>query len=248
MAFMVEPIVGAALGAAVPGDGYFQRIRKICSKYGVLLIADEVMTGLGRCGYNFALDAWQVSPDIIVVGKGLAAGYLPLSAVIASEDVVSAFENGSGVFEHGFTYSGHPASCAAGLAAISYLTKHKLVEAVHKRESSFFENLARTADSSIVGDVRGKGFMAGLEFVANKETKEPFSTHLKVSQLIASEAAADGLLVYPGSGFIDGLKGDHVIVAPPLNIEDADLTTLYEKLAVVIRRVEQKLSSTAVSR
>jgi adenosylmethionine-8-amino-7-oxononanoate aminotransferase len=248
MAFIAEPIVGAALGAAVPGNGYWERIRKICTKYGVLLIADEVMTGLGRCGHNFALDAWQVTPDIIVVGKGLAAGYLPLSAVIASEDVMSAYENGSGVFEHGFTYSGHPASCAAGLAAINYLADYKVIDSVRKRQAAFFENLRRTSDSSIIGDLRGKGLMAGLELVANKETKEPFSTHLKMSQLVATEAAAEGLLVYPGSGFIDGLKGDHIIIAPPLNIEDADLTTLYEKLAVVIKRVEAKVSSTAVSR
>src|SRR5262249_37511641 len=130
MAFIGEPIVGATLGAAVPGDYYWQRVREICTKYGVLLIADEVMTGLGRVGANFGMDLWNVPPVLIVPGKGMAAGYQPLAAVIASSKVVDAFATGSGAFAHGLTYSGHPAACAAGLACLRYIQRNDLVSQV----------------------------------------------------------------------------------------------------------------------
>ena len=165
MAFIGEPIVGAALGAAVPGRGYWKQVREICTRYGVLLIADEVMTGMGRCGAAFAMQLFNVEPDIIVAGKGLSAGYQPLSAVIASQKVVSAFEGGSGVFEHGFTYSGHPTSCAAGLAALQYMENQALVSAVARRESDFFNRLEGLRKYPFVGDIRGRGFMAGVELV-----------------------------------------------------------------------------------
>lgn len=230
MAFIGEPIVGAALGAAVPGDTYWQRVREICTKYGILLIADEVMTGLGRTGKNFAMNHWMVEPDIIVIGKGLAAGYQPLSGVIASKKVANAFEKNSGVFEHGFTYSGHPTSCAAGLAAIKYLTANDLINKVEEREEEFFNRLETLRGYGFVGDVRGRGFMAGIEIVKDQRTKEPFPAKLKVNRMIESLAQEAGLLVYPGSGFIDGSLGDHIMIAPPFVITPEEMDELFVRL------------------
>lgn len=242
MAFIAEPVVGAALGAAAPAQGYFERIREICSKYGILFIADEVMTGLGRCGANFAIDLWEVQPDIIVAGKGLSAGYMPLGAVIASAEVVSAFEEGSGVFEHGFTYSGHPLACSAGLAAVRYLQSQQLVESVKNRQAEFFARLNELRKFDAVGDVRGRGFLAGIELVADRVSKKPFSADLKLSQQLAREAIKNGLLIYPGAGFIDGRKGDHVMVAPPFTITDQEMDDLFKRLTVSLESFSKHLA------
>lgn len=230
MAFIAEPIVGATLGAAVPGREYFPRIRAICDKYEVLLIADEVMTGLGRTGTTFGLNHFDVKPDIIALGKGMAAGYQPLAAVLGSGKVVKAFEDSNGVFEHGFTYSAHPVSCAAGLAAIEYVQSHNLIAKVAAREAEFFKRAEELLETGIIGDIRGKGFLMGLEFVKNLETKEPFPPEVRISQIVAQEAMKNGLLVYPGSGFIDGVNGDHIMVAPPFTITDAELDELFDLL------------------
>jgi adenosylmethionine-8-amino-7-oxononanoate aminotransferase len=238
IAFIGEPIVGAALGAAVPGKNYWQRIREICNKYDVLLIADEVMTGLGRCGANFALDLWQVQADIIAVGKGLSSGYMPLGAVLASKKIVTIFEEGTGVFEHGFTYSGQPLACAAGLAAVNYTLKNNLIQQVAKREQEFFANLYELANKhEIIGDVRGRGFLAGLEFVKNKSTKEPFPIETKLNQLIAKQAFAFGLITYPGSAFIDGGLGDHIMIAPPFTISDSEIEELFKRLDKTLTQI-----------
>ncbi len=242
MAFIGEPIVGATLGAAVPGASYWPRIREICRKYGVLMICDEVMTGLGRTGTNFAIDHWQVTPDIITLGKGLSAGYMPLGAVIASGEIVKAFES-KGVFEHGFTYSGHPAACAAGVAALDYLNKNKLVLRVQELENSFFKRFDEIKKMDFVGDLRGHGFMAGLEFVRDRQTKEPFEAALSVSQLICKEAMKAGLLVYPGSAFIDGIKGDHIMIAPPFTITESELDELFSKLLSALKAAQDQLAA-----
>lgn len=242
-AFIAEPVVGAALGSACAWPGYWTQIRAICDRYNVLLIADEVMSGLGRCGANFALDLYGVEPDLIVVGKGLAAGYLPLSAVVASSRVVSAYENGSGVFEHGFTYSGHPASCAAGSAALAYLTEHKLVHAVAAGEKRLFAGLRRLEKFDIVGDVRGQGYLAGIELVQDKRSKKPFPAALKVWQQVMQAALDEGLLVYPGSGFLDGLQGDHVMVAPPFVISEAEMEDLFNRLERALAAVMKNVTA-----
>lgn len=237
MAFIAEPVVGATLGAAVPGRAYFSRIRDICNKYGILLIADEVMTGLGRTGAAFGMNHFGVEPDIIALGKGMAAGYQPLAAVLGSGRVVKAFEESSGVFEHGFTYSAHPVSCAAGLAAVDYVLKHDLIERVAARESAFFQRAEVLLSSGIVGDIRGKGFMMGIEFVKNFDSKEPFAADLRISQIVSQEAMKNGLLVYPGSGFIDGVNGDHIMVAPPFTTTDDEISELFEILSRVLMTV-----------
>ncbi|MBX9952397.1 MAG: aspartate aminotransferase family protein [Candidatus Obscuribacterales bacterium] len=241
MAFIAEPVVGATLGAAVPGRAYFSRIRDICNKYGILLIADEVMTGLGRTGAAFGMNHFGVEPDIIALGKGMAAGYQPLAAVLGSGRVVKAFEESSGVFEHGFTYSAHPVSCAAGLAAVDYVLKHDLIERVAARESAFFQRAEVLLSSGIVGDIRGKGFMMGIEFVKNFDSKEPFAADLRISQIVSQEAMKNGLLVYPGSGFIDGVNGDHIMVAPPFTTTDDEISELFEILSRVLVTVAKQV-------
>jgi len=244
MAFIGEPIVGAALGAAVPGKVYWKRIREICTKYGIVMIADEVMTGLGRTGKSFAMDHWNVEPDIIVIGKGVAAGYQPLSGVIASAKVAAAFENGSGVFEHGFTYSGHPTSCAAGLATVTYLLEHDLISHVSKQESDFFTRLEALRKWNFVGDVRGRGYLAGIELVKNRDTKEPFPASLKAFKLLGELANEAGLLVYPGSGFIDGELGDHIMIAPPFTITTEEMDELFSRLETAMKRFAQMTEPT----
>lgn len=247
MAFIAEPISGAALGASVPGDAYWPRIKAICKEYGVLLIADEVMVGLGRTGANFAIDHYRVEPDLIVLGKGLAAGYQPLGAVLASEDIVNAFIEHSGTFEHGFTYSGHPVAAAAGLASINYLQKHNLVDVVKIKEKRFFEKLETLENSPFTGDLRGRGFFAGLEFVQNKENKTPFPKEISFSKLIAREAIHNGLIVYPGSAFIDGTLGDHILIAPPLTSTEEELDELMLRLRSTFENTEKTLKEMDIS-
>lgn len=245
VAFIAEPIVGAALGAVAPHASYWAKIREICTKYNILLIADEVMTGLGRCGSNLALERWGVCADIVVLGKGLAAGYMPLSAVLASADVVAPFlsEQSSGAFEHGFTYSGHPLSCAAGVAVNNYLRTNRVVESVAARADEFRARLELMREHEFVGDVRCTGFLGGLEFVANRKTKEPFPKELRLHRVIADTAWDAGLLLYPGAAFLPGGRGDHVMVAPPLNISDADMDVLFSKLEKVFKAVGKQLTA-----
>lgn len=243
LAFIAEPVVGAALGAAAPGPQYWSRIREICTKYGVLLIADDVMTGLGRVGGNFGLDLWGVVPDIICLGKGLSAGYMPLGAVLASGRIVDGFERNSGVFEHGFTYSGHPVACAAGVAAVDCLMERGLIASVAERESELFAGLEQLRRFDLVGDVRGRGFLAGIELVRNRKTKEPLDPSVKVSQLLSKAALQSGLLIYPGSGSIDGQKGDHVIIAPPFTISAEEMQELFRRLAISVESVMSELAA-----
>ena len=201
------------------------------------------MTGLGRTGATFGLNHFDVEPDIIALGKGMAAGYQPLAAVLGSGRVVKAFEDSTGVFEHGFTYSAHPVSCAAGLAAIDYVQKHDLINKVSERESAFFKLASELLKTGIIGDIRGKGFMMGLELVKNVDTKEPFSADLRVSQLVAQDAMKNGLLVYPGSGFIDGVNGDHIMVAPPFTVTDDEMSEMFELLERSLNAVAKLVGS-----
>jgi len=219
-AFIVEPVSGATLGAVVPPPGYLQRVAEICRRCGVLLIADEVMTGMGRTGRNFAVEHWQVAPDILVTAKGLASGYAPLGAVLVSKRVADAIADGSGAFLHGFTYNSHPISLAAGRAVLRSLQGQKLVEAADsERQGSCASTLRRGLESlreaKSVGDVRGIGLLWGVEFVADKSTKQPFAPELNFAGRVAQASVNRGLLVYPMQGCVDGVSGDHVLIAPP---------------------------------
>jgi adenosylmethionine-8-amino-7-oxononanoate aminotransferase len=224
-AFIVEPVSGATLGGVVPPPGYLQSIAQICRKHGVLLIADEVMTGMGRTGRNFAVDHWNVAPDIVVTAKGLASGYAPLGAVLATQTVVDAIAEGSGAFLHGFTNNAHPISLSAGRAVLRYLQEKQLVQAADSnRQGSAAWQLRRALqelfDVETVGDVRGIGLLWGVEFVADKETKKPFPAKLNFAGKVGQMAARRGLLVYPMQGSVDGDSGDHVLIAPPAVISE----------------------------
>jgi adenosylmethionine-8-amino-7-oxononanoate aminotransferase len=219
-AFIFEPVSGATLGAVSPPPGYLEKVAKICRAHGVLLIADEVMTGMGRTGRNFAVDHWSVAPDILVAAKGLSSGYAPLGAVIASKRVIDAIAAGSGAFLHGFTYNAHPISVAAGRAVLRHLKKHNLVQAADSRKAGTPAHALRKELDTLlelphVGDVRGLGLLLAVEFVADKKTKEPFPAQKTFSACVGQLAAQRGVLVYPMQGSVDGISGDHILVAPP---------------------------------
>lgn len=224
-AFIFEPASGATLGAAVPPSGYLEKVAEICRKQGVLLIADEVMTGMGRTGRNFAVEHWSVAPDILVTAKGLSSGYAPLGAVIARKRVVDAIAKGSGAFLHGFTYNAHPISLAAGRAVLRYLRANGLVGAADsQREETLAyavrQGLDQLLDLPAVGDVRGLGLLLGVEFVANKKTKQPFAPEKNFAARVGQAAADRGILVYPMQGCVDGVSGDHLLLAPPAVITE----------------------------
>ncbi len=243
-AFIAEPIVGATAGALVPKDGYFQKIREICDQYDILLIVDEVMTGIGRTGKNFGIDHWNVIPDMIVVGKGLSSGYTPIFVVIVKEEVHGVIKEGSGAFVHGHTYNQNPLSCAIGCAVIDYLIKHDLVSRSAKMGEYFLRSLQSLNRHEIVGDVRGKGLFAGVEFVKDRKTKEPFDPKLRLNGLIANRAFEKGLITYPGGGGADGIKGDHLLLAPPFIITEEQIekmvSILDESIVEIFRELHQK--------
>ena len=242
-AFLFEPLSGATLGAAVPPPGYLQSVAEICRQSGVLLIADEVMTGMGRTGRNFAVDHWDIARDILVTAKGLSSGYAPLGAVIASKKVVDAIANGSGAFLHGFTYNAHPISLAAGRAVLGHLRRKRLVEAADSGRpgtpaAKFKEGLEILCNESSVGDVRGLGLLWAVEFVADKTTKRPFPPGLGFSGKVGAAALRRGLLVYPMQGCVDGTAGDHILLAPPAVITEEQIHWATAQLSVAIREAQ----------
>jgi adenosylmethionine-8-amino-7-oxononanoate aminotransferase len=200
----------------------------VCRAQGVLLIADEVMTGMGRTGRNFAVDHWNIAPDILVAAKGLSSGYAPLGAVIASKRVIDAIAAGSGAFLHGFTYNAHPVSVAAGRAVLRHLKATQLVQAAASQKpgtpaNTLRQELDTLLDLPQVGDVRGMGLLLGVEFVADKHTKEPFAPQRAFSARIGQLAAQRGVLIYPMQGSVDGISGDHILVAPPAVITEEQI-------------------------
>ena len=234
-AFILEPVSGATLGAVVPPPSYLQKVVEICRAKGVLLIADEVMTGMGRTGRNFAVDHWGLAPDILVTAKGLSSGYAPLGAVIANKKVVDAIAAGSGAFLHGFTYNAHPLSLAAGRAVLRYLKSRNLVAAADSSTneatgSVLRRSLEKLRSNDSVGDVRGIGLLWGIEFVADKETKKPMLPEKNFAGKLGQAAAKRGLLVYPMQGCVDGDAGDHLLIAPPAVITLEQITWAVEQL------------------
>ena len=241
-AFILEPISGATLGAVPPPPGYLQKIAEVCERHGLLLIADEVMTGMGRTGRNFAVDHYDVAPDILVAAKGLSSGYAPLGAIIASKKVIDAIAQGSGAFLHGFTYNAHPISLAAGRAVLGYLKNHNLVAAADsQKQGSPGHELRKQLDTLLdlpnVGDVRGLGLLLGVEFVADKKTKQPFAPGKTFSSRVGQAAMKRGLLVYPMQGSVDGVRGDHLLLAPPAIIAHDEIEWSAEALCSAISEV-----------
>jgi adenosylmethionine-8-amino-7-oxononanoate aminotransferase len=254
-AFIFEPLSGATLGAVVPPPGYLQSVAEICRRHRVLLIADEVMTGMGRTGRNFAVEHWlghedasNLAPDILVTAKGLSSGYAPLGAVIASKQVIDAIAAGSGAFLHGFTYNAHPVSLAAGRAVLQHLQSSNLIAAAdstvastvaaHLKQAlqSLRHDDQRHADqrSDVIGDVRGLGLLWAVEFVADQKTKRPFPPELNFAARVAAAAMNRGLLVYPMQGCVDGISGDHLLLAPPAVITKEEITWSVTQLRAAV--------------
>ncbi|MGR3510321.1 MAG: aspartate aminotransferase family protein [Sulfitobacter sp.] len=238
MAFIAEPVVGATLGAVPAVAGYFKRIREICDRYGVLLILDEVMCGMGRTGHLFACDAEDVAPDILCIAKGLGAGYQPIGAMLCSEEVYNTIAEGTGFFQHGHTYIGHPVAAAAGLAVVSELLERDLVAQVQTKGDYLHEALnARFGDHANIGDIRGRGLFRGLEFVADRDTKEPLDPGLGLAGRLKKAAFAEGLICYPMPGTRDGRKGDHILLAPPFIATEKELDEMVERLSRAVDTV-----------
>jgi adenosylmethionine-8-amino-7-oxononanoate aminotransferase len=237
-AFIAEPFVGNSLGAVEPPPEYFRIVREICDRYGILFIADEVITGFGRTGKNFGIDHWGVIPDVIITGKGTGSGYTPLGAVIIHQKVYETFEKSERpAFFMGYTYSGNPLSCAAGLAVMNYIEKNQMVERSARMGKYLFERFARLKDLPIVGDIRGKGLLLGIEFVKDKKRKTPFPRSQKISETLTDRAFRNGLILMSGAGTVDGVSGDHTVVSPPFIITEKEIDELTSILEKTIREV-----------
>jgi adenosylmethionine-8-amino-7-oxononanoate aminotransferase len=245
IAFVAETVSGATLGAVPPVPGYFKRIREVCDRYGVLLVLDEVMCGMGRCGTLWAFDEEGIAPDLVTIAKGLGAGYQPVGAVVVAKTVYDTIASGSGFFQHGHTYLGHAAACAGALAVQDRLHAGGLLGRV-KPLGALLEKKLRAAFGSHpnVGDIRGRGLFWGIELVAERATKQPFDPALRLHARLKREALAAGLMCYPMGGTLDGVRGDHLLLAPPFIVEESQLDELVEKLqralAVTLDRAQKK--------
>ncbi len=235
--FIFEPVVGAAGGVVPAPAGYAQAVQAVCERHRVLLIADEVMSGAGRCGTWRALEHDGVVPDIVAIGKGLAGGYIPLAATLLRGDIGDTIVAQHGTVLTGHTYSGHTAACAAGLAVQRIIEREQLVQRVRERGESLRSELrSALARYPAIGDVRGRGYLIGIEFVRDRTTREPLPAACAFSQALGRQALADGLIVYPCAGNVGGVAGDTVIVAPPYNASDGELAELIEKLTGAVAR------------
>ena len=237
--FFAETVVGASLGAVPPGPGYFKRIREICDRYGVLLILDEVMSGMGRTGTLYACEQDGIAPDLLTCAKGLGAGYQPIGATLVARKIFDAIAAGGGSLMSTYTYIGHPTACAGALAVQHALEDEDLLSNVRRRGTELAAALQeRFGNHHHVGDIRGRGLFMGLELVADRAGKEPFDPGLRLSGKLMAQAMAQGLVCYPGGGTADGASGDHILLAPPFIIDESHVEELVEKLG---RAVEAAL-------
>ena len=235
IAFVAETVGGATAGAITPVPGYLKGVRELCTRHGILLILDEVMCGMGRCGTLHACTAEGVVPDLLVIAKGLGGGYQPIGAVLAQDHVVQAFARGSGMFQHGHTYLGHPVACAAALAVQRVLERDGLVARVARLGDALRTRLtAAFGTHPHVGDIRGRGLFQAIELVADRADKTPFDPARKLHARIKAQAMARGLMTYPMGGAVDGARGDHVLLAPPFIAAEADLDRIVERLAEAV--------------
>ncbi|MBA85544.1 MAG: aspartate aminotransferase family protein [Rhodobacteraceae bacterium] len=237
MAFVAEPVTGATQGAVPPVGDYFERVRALCDKYGILLILDEVMCGMGRTGTLFAAQQYNVAPDICAIAKGLGGGYQPIGAMLCTRAIHDAIAGGTGFFQHGHTYLGHPLACAAGLAVLERLVDDAVLSRVTPAGLKLHAALnARLAQHPHVGDIRGVGLFQGIELVADRASKAPFAPADKRHAQLKAAAFDEGLICYPMGGTLDGKRGDHVLLAPPFIISDAQIEELVDKLAKALDR------------
>jgi adenosylmethionine-8-amino-7-oxononanoate aminotransferase len=234
-AFIAEPVVGATAGAVPSVGDYFKQIRAICDKYGVLLILDEVMCGMGRTGSLYACEQDGVVPDLLTIAKGLGGGYQPVGATLLSDSIYQAFANGTGFFQHGHTYMGHPMAAAAALAVQKVIARDHLLDNVQAMGAHLRGKLqAAFGQHAHVGDIRGRGLFQAIELVADRDTKAPFDPARKLHARIKAEAMARGLMVYPMGGTIDGVRGDHVLLAPPFIVTPEDIDQIVSRLAEAV--------------
>ena len=245
-AFLAEPVVGATLGAVTPAPGYFQRIREICDQYGVLLVLDEVMCGMGRTGSLFACEQEGIAPDVLCIAKGLGAGLQPVGAMLCTGTIYQAIAEGSGFFQHGHTYQGHPTACAAGIAVLKTMLEQNLPEQVKEKGSCLRQALQQQfAEHPNVGDVRGRGLFLGIELVQDKQTKEPLNPNFNLPEQIRHTAMQQGLLCYPMGGTIDGRRGHHILLAPPFIINEEELDLIVSRLSSTLNAILPALDQAA---
>ena len=238
IAFVAETVVGATAGAVPPVPGYFRSIREVCDRYGVLLILDEVMCGMGRTGTLHACEQEGINPDLMAIAKGLGGGYAPIGAVLVGDRIFQSFATGSGLFQHGHTYTGHPLSCAAALAVQQVIERDRLLDNVVAMGQHLMARLRdRFGNSPNVGDVRGRGLFCGVELVADRASKQPFDPSVRMHARVKREAMRRGLMVYPMGGTLDGTRGDHILLAPPFIIERTQIDALVERLGDAVDAV-----------
>ena len=228
-AFIAEPIGGSSSGAMVPNAGYWRRVREICDRTGVLFVADEILCGAGRTGSWTAIETWGVAPDILTLGKGIASGYAALSAVLTTERVIDPILESGKSFVHAQTFSHHAVACAAGVATLRYLDAHGLVERCAEMGRVFHAKLASLRGLPHVGDIRGRGLLAGVEFVADADSREPFPRSEQFTERFVDAARAHGLVVWPNIGNADGERGDIIMLAPPFIVTESELDELAQR-------------------
>ncbi|HJU75146.1 MAG TPA: aspartate aminotransferase family protein [Gemmatimonadaceae bacterium] len=230
-AFIAEPIGGSSSGAVVPNADYWPRVREICDRTGVLFIADEILCGAGRTGTWTAIETWGVAPDIMTLGKGIASGYAALSAVLTTERVIDPIVQSGKSFVHAQTFSHHPIACAAGVATVGYIEEHRLVERCAEMGRVFHGKLSGLRGLPHVGDIRGRGLLAAVEFVADVDTREPFARSEQFAERFTNAARAGGLIVWPNIGHVDGERGDTIMLAPPFVVSAAELDELTQRFS-----------------
>ena len=241
-AFIAEPIVGAAGAGITPPDDYFPIIQEICRKKEVLFIMDEVITGFGRTGENFACRHWNVQPDIIVFGKGVSSGYIPLAGAVADEKIYEALVEGGADFSTGHTFSGNPLACAAGCAVVDYIVENELVDRARDKGAYLKSSLHQVArENDLVGDIRGKGLLFGVELLRDKEKREPYPREMKITERLVQKCLHNGLVIYPSTGIINGVSGDSVLLAPPLIVTTEELDELVRIFTLSLHQISQEL-------
>lgn len=237
-AFLAEPVVGATAGAVTAPDGYFKAVREICDRHGALLILDEVMCGMGRTGTTHAWEQESVAPDIQAIAKGLGGGYQPIGAMLANGKIIDTIRAGSGAFQHGHTYLAHPLACAAALAVQDVIREDSLLDQVRERGRQLEQRLTeRFGNHRHVGDIRGRGLFWAIELVADRASRTSFDPALKLNQKIKAEAFSNGLGCYPGGGTVDGIRGDHVLLAPPYIASADEIDQIVDKLGTAVDNV-----------
>ena len=238
MAFVAETVGGATSGAIPPVPGYFRKVREVCDRHGVLLILDEVMCGMGRTGTLHACEQDGIAPDLLIIAKGLGGGYQPIGAVLLQQKIFEAFAKGSGFFQHGHTYLGHALACAASLEVQRVIKRENLLDNVKRRGASLTAKLQeRFGNHHHIGDIRGRGLFQAIELVRDRSSKTPFDPSLRLHARIKQHAMVNGVMVYPMGGTIDGQRGDHVLLAPPFIVTDADLEAIVERLGSAVETV-----------